>query len=69
MEKNDEQFFELHRSDAIQILLSKEKTPTQYTNLKLAELLEEYFPEKARSYIVKEDDIPLEGNTLTFLEF
>jgi hypothetical protein len=63
------QFYEIHRSDAIQVLLYKEAYPSRMTNLKLAELLEEHFPEKERSYIVKEDAIPLEKNILTFKEF
>lgn len=61
-------FYELHRSTAVKILLSVEKNPTHYTNLKLAELLENHFPEKARSYIVKEDDLPL-SNALTYSDF
>jgi hypothetical protein len=66
----EKKFFEIHRSDAIYLLLSKEKNPTSYTNLRLAELLEEYFPEKSenRSYVVKEDDLPLE-NKLTSKTF
>ena len=61
-------FYELHRSTAVQILLSVDKNPTQYTNLKLAEMLEKHFPEKGRSYIVKEDNLPL-SNALTFADF
>jgi hypothetical protein len=61
-------FYELHRSTAIKILLSVDKNPTQYTNLKLAEMLEKHFPEKDRSYIVKEDILPL-NNALTFSDF
>jgi hypothetical protein len=61
-------FYELHRSTAIQLLLSVDKNPTQYTNLKLAEMLEKHFPEKARSYIVKEDDLTL-SNSLTYTDF
>jgi hypothetical protein len=61
-------FYELHRSTAVKILLSVEKNPTHYTNLKLAELLENHFPAKARSYIVKEDDLPL-SNALTYSDF
>jgi hypothetical protein len=61
-------FYELHRSTAIQLLLSVDKNPTQYTNLKLAEMLEKHFPEKARSYIVKEDDLAL-NNSLTYTDF
>lgn len=62
-------FYEIHRSDAIQILLTKEKSPASHTNLKLADLLEEYFPKKERSYVIKEDDIKLNNNSLTFLTF
>jgi hypothetical protein len=61
-------FYELHRSTAVQLLLSVDKNPTQHTNLKLAEMLEKHFPEKARSYIVKEDDLPL-SNALTYSDF
>ena len=61
-------FYELHRSTAVKILLSIEKNPTQYTNLTLAELLEKHFAAKARSYIVKEDDLPL-SNALTYSDF
>lgn len=61
-------FYELHRSTAVQVLLSVDKNPNQYTNLKLAEMLEKHFPEKTRSYIVKEDDLPL-SNELTIRDF
>jgi hypothetical protein len=61
-------FYELHRSTAVQILLSVDKNPTLYTNLKLAEMLEKHFPEKPRSYIVKEDNLPL-SNELTYSDF
>ena len=61
-------FYELHRSTAVKILLSVDKNPTQYTNLKMAEMLENHFPEKARSYIVKEDDLPL-NNELSYMDF
>lgn len=53
-------FYEIHRSTAIDALLKYEKNPTNHTNLKLAELLEEYYPTKNRSYIVKEDNLPLD---------
>lgn len=66
----EKKFFEIHRSDAVQLLLYKEKYPHTYTNLRLAELLEQHYPEKSkeRSYIVKEDDLTLENplNTKTF---
>ena len=61
-------FYEIHRSDAIEILLAQEKHPRFYSNLRLAELLEEYFPEKNRNYIVKEDDLEL-NNPLTAKTF
>jgi hypothetical protein len=64
----ERKFYEIHRSDAIQVLLSKEKSPQLHSNLELAELLEDYFPEKKRSYIVKEDDLPLE-NALIVSDF
>jgi hypothetical protein len=59
-----ENYYQLHRSTAINALLTKEKNPTQYTNLKLADLLESYYPEKARFYIVKEDNIELKGKNI-----
>ncbi|MFA5366563.1 MAG: hypothetical protein WC333_01485 [Dehalococcoidia bacterium] len=65
----ERRFFEIHRSDAIKVLLSKEKTPSLHTNLRLAELLEERFPKKDRHYIVKEDDIELNDNALTSSTF
>jgi hypothetical protein len=64
-----EKYYQIHRSDAIQILLTKEKIPSLNTNLKLAELLEKYFPEKDREYIVIEDDLPLGGKFLTAATF
>lgn len=62
-------FYEMHRSEAIQVLMGKEKAPRVHTNLKLAKLLEEYFPEKERMYLVREDHIPLEGEILTAKTF
>jgi hypothetical protein len=56
-----EEYFQIHRSTAVAILLTSEQNPLQYTNLQLADLLEEQFPEKDRLYIVKEDSLPLEG--------
>jgi hypothetical protein len=61
-------FYEMHRSDAIQVLLGKDKLASTYTNLKLAELLESYFSGKERMYLVKEDHLPLE-NQLTAKSF
>ena len=46
-------FYEMHRSDAIQILLGKDRVASTYTNLKLAELLESYFPEKVKKWLSK----------------
>jgi hypothetical protein len=65
----EKKFYEIHRSDAIKVLLSKEKNPSLHTNLRLAELLEKYFPEKGREYIVKEDDLELGENSLTSSTF
>jgi hypothetical protein len=65
----DKTFYEMHRSDAVQVLLAKEKYPKFYTNLELAKLLEEYFPDKKRNYIVKEDNLPLSDKSLTHLTF
>jgi len=64
----DKQFFEMHRSDAIQVLLGKDKLVSTYTNLKLAKLLEEFFPEKERMYLVKEDHLELK-NSLSVKSF
>jgi len=64
-----EQFYEMHRSEAVHILLGKDKLASTYTNLKLAELLESYFPEKGRLYLVKEDHLPLAENRLTSKTF
>jgi len=63
------EFYEMHRSDAIQILLGKDKLASLHTNLKLAEQLEKYFPEKARLYLVKEDHLPLGKFSLTSKTF
>jgi hypothetical protein len=60
----EKKFYELHRSTVINALLKFEKTPRQHTNLKMAELLEDYYPRKNRSYIVKEDDLTLEGKNI-----
>jgi hypothetical protein len=65
----EETFYEMHRSDAVQILLGKHKAASLYTNLKLAELLETLFPEKKRMYLVKEDHLELSGDTLTAKTF
>ena len=53
----DKLVFEMHRSDAITVLLSKENVPSQYTNLRLAHLLEFYYPNYNRSYLIRDDDI------------
>ena len=62
------QFYEMHRSDSIQVLLGKDKLVSTYTNLKLAKLLEDLFPEKERMYLVKEDHLPL-SNSVTLKSF
>jgi len=59
----------MHRSDAVQILLGKDKLANTFSNLKLAAKLEKYFPEKERMYLVKEDHIPLNGDKLTAKTF
>jgi len=64
----NKEFYEVHRSTAIKLLLDVDKNPTRHTNLTLAEMLEKHFPQKERSYIVKEDDLPL-TNALTFSDF
>ena len=62
-------FYEMHRSDAVQILLGKDKFANTYTNLKLAEELEKRFDKEQRMYLVKEDNIKLNGHTLTAKTF
>jgi len=62
-------FYEMHRSDAVQILLGKDKLANTFTNLKLAAKLEKHFPDKKRLYLIKEDHIPLNGDTLTAKTF
>jgi hypothetical protein len=64
-----ETFYEMHRSEAIQVLLGKDKLASLHTNLKLADQLEKHFPEKKRLYLVREDNIDLEGDTLTAKTF
>jgi len=65
----EETFYEMHRSEAIQVLLGKDKLARTYTNLKLAEKLEKLFPEKNRMYLVKEDHLELSGDVLTAKRF
>ena len=64
-----ETFYEMHRSEAIQVLLGKYKLARTFTNLKLAEKLENDFPKKKRFYLVKEDHLELSGDTLTAKTF
>jgi len=64
-----ETFYEMHRSEAVQVLLGKDKLASTFTNLKLAEQLEKQFPNKKRLYLVREDNIDLEGDTLTAKTF
>jgi hypothetical protein len=64
-----ETFYEMHRSEAVQVLLGKDKVASTYTNLKLADQLEKHFPEKKRMYLVREDHIDLEGDILTAKTF
>jgi hypothetical protein len=64
-----ETFYEIHRSEAIQVLLGKDKIARTYTNLKLADKLEKLFTKKKRLYLVKEDHLKLNGNTLTAKTF
>ena len=64
-----ETFYEMHRSEAIQVLLGKDKLSRTYTNLKLAEKLEKLFPDKKRMYLVKEDHLELSGDVLTAKTF
>jgi len=62
-------FYEMHRKDAVHILLGKDKLASLHTNLKLAKLLEQHFPEKDRMYLVKEDDITLGKYSLDLSTF
>ena len=59
-----ETYYEIHRSTAITALLVKERQPLMHTNLQLGDLLTEAYPEMDRLYIVKEDDLPLEGKNV-----
>jgi hypothetical protein len=59
----------MHRSDAVQILLGKDRFANTYSNLKLAEKLEKLFTKKKRMYLVKEDHLELSGYTLTAKTF
>jgi hypothetical protein len=62
-------FYEMHRSEAVLVLLGKDKVASTYTNLKLAAQLESHFPEKGRLYLVKEDHLPLGEICLTSKSF
>lgn len=61
---SEKTFYEMHRSDAVQLLLRWEKNPNKHTNLRLGELLEDYYPGKSvnRTYIVKEDNLLLKNS-------
>jgi len=61
--------YEMHRSDAITVLLKVCKHPQLLTNIEMAEELEDKFPTKDRSYLVREDDIELSGKVLTPITF
>ena len=63
------QFFEMHRSESVQVLLGKDKLARTRTNLNLAEMLEMKFPSKERLYLVKEDHLPLGEYRLTVKTF
>jgi len=65
----NEPFYEIHRSEAVQILLGKDAIASTYSNLKLAAKLEKHFPNKKRMYLVKEDHLPLSENKLTSKTF
>jgi hypothetical protein len=62
-------FYEMHRSEAVLVLLGKDKIARTYTNLKLAELLESHYPGRGRLYLVKEDHLPLGELILTSKSF
>ena len=68
-DKTMENYYEIHRSEAITILLGVIKHPQLASNIMLAECLEIYFPDKKRTYIVKEDDLVLGENQLTAKTF
>ena len=64
-----ENFYEMHRSEAVHVLLGKDKFASSFTNLKLSDQLESHFPEKNRMYLVKEDRLPLGDYRLTAKTF
>jgi len=63
-----EDYYQIHRSTAQTALLAKidlkEKNVLASSNIELGNLLEEYYADKYRSYIVKEDNLPLEGKNV-----
>jgi hypothetical protein len=59
--------YEMHRSEAETVLLKVIKNPRPFSNIELAELLENLNP--TRIYIVKEDILPLGNMALTAKTF
>ena len=55
----EKEVFEIHRSTAIDLLLGTYRSPQIFTNLQLADMLEEEFESKNRAYLVKEDHLEL----------
>ena len=65
-EMNNEynEFYQIHRGTAIEMLLGIYRNPSIYTNLDLADKLEKHYASKQRCYIVKEDDLELQGKNV-----
>lgn len=59
--------YEIHRSEAITVLLKLCKHPHLFTNIDLAELLEDI--DSTRIYLVKEDHLELGSRVLTAKTF
>jgi hypothetical protein len=59
--------YEMHRSEAITVLLKVLKHPQLFNNIELAEMLEDV--NNSRIYIVKEDHLELGNKSLTAKTF
>jgi len=55
-------YYKIHRSTARLILMRVMAYPKYYTNLQLAEFLEDSFPDRNRKYLVLDDGINLTGD-------
>jgi len=65
----EKQVYEIHRSEAITVLLEYLAHPQFLTNLEMAECLESYWKDKGRKYLVKEDNLELKEPMLTAKTF